>query len=383
MAASVASTAQRDVMRTVVLTAVALLLVACRAESAQRTAPPAVVTPAPTVAPPTVGPTATVVRAPTLAPTALAIIDVDDMMGLYPQQTVFVATPDRVRAITLLNHFTRYQIATGGLAQVTSESTGRLLYLIDSGADGLHQLRAFDVATGARRAVYAGITDVAADRRALATASDGRVLILKSDARHAWVDAYDGIGLRPLGPVMDKPGCGDRLLASPMRVAIVCLASGEVAVDDLRGKRATVDGALPALVAAVMGEDGALSLATADQQLGSVPASATQLVNVRWPSEWSGEIMPDALAMPPGSDSTVIAERTNDGAWLRVFETGNIAHRRSLRLAGPPQGGILTMWPFAYYTVGSTIRHVDLTNGLLETMAEVGPDAVPVAVVNG
>jgi len=41
------------------------------------------------------------------------------------------------------------------------------------------------------------------------------------------------------------------------------------------------------------------------------------------------------------------------------------------------------MWPFAYYTVDSTVRHVELNNGSLETMTEVGPDAVPGAVVNG
>jgi hypothetical protein len=41
------------------------------------------------------------------------------------------------------------------------------------------------------------------------------------------------------------------------------------------------------------------------------------------------------------------------------------------------------MWPFACYAVGGTIRHVDLTSGLLETMAEVGSGAVPSAVVNG
>ena len=41
------------------------------------------------------------------------------------------------------------------------------------------------------------------------------------------------------------------------------------------------------------------------------------------------------------------------------------------------------MWPFAYYAVSSTIRHVDLTSGLLETMADVGPEAALGAVVNG
>jgi hypothetical protein len=60
-----------------------------------------------------------------------------------------------------------------------------------------------------------------------------------------------------------------------------------------------------------------------------------------------------------------------------------MAQRRSFRLAGVPQGGIVALWPFAYYTVANTIRHVDLNSGLLETMAEVGAGAVPGAVVNG
>jgi hypothetical protein len=43
---------------------------------------------------------------------------------------------------------------------------------------------------------------------------------------------------------------------------------------------------------------------------------------------------------------------------------------------------MLTLWPFVYYAVGTSIRHVDLNSGLLETMAEVGPGAVPGVVVN-
>ena len=66
-----------------------------------------------------------------------------------------------------------------------------------------------------------------------------------------------------------------------------------------------------------------------------------------------------------------------------MFAANNITQRKSFRLAGAPQGGILSMWPFAYYTVDSTVRHVELNNGSLETMTEVGPDAVPGAVVNG
>jgi hypothetical protein len=343
----------------------------------QSTAPAQTAAPILTPAPPTAPP------APIAAPTHIPLINVDDMMGMFPQQTVFVATADHVSAVTLLNHFTRYQIATDGLAQVGADNTGQWLYLLDSGTPGTFRLRAFDVATGTERAVESGLAGVASDRRGLVIAADGRVLVLKSDARHAWVDAYAAQTLRPLGAVMDKPGCGDRLLASAVRMAIVCLATGEIAVDDLPGNAAAIDGALPTLVAAAMADDGVLYVATADQHLATVPARATRLVSVDWPSQWSGEVLPDGLTIASGGPVLVIAQRSAGEAWLRVVGLSDMAQRRSFRLAGVPQGGIVALWPFAYYTVAATVRHVDLNSGLLETMGEIGGGAVPGAVVNG
>jgi hypothetical protein len=349
-------------MRSLLLTAVVLSLVACGGPTSVQSA---------------ASPTHTHAASPTGTP-----INVDDMMGLYAQQTVFVTTTDHVSAVTLLNHFTRYRIPTNSVAQVSTESTSQWLYLLDAGTPASYRLRRFDVASGSEGAVRAGITGVAADRRALSTAIDGRVLVLKSDPRHAWVDAYEALALRPLGPVMEKPGCGDRLLASGTRVAIICLATGEIAIDDLRGNRAAIDGALPKLVAAAMADDGTLYVATADQHLATVAIGATKLVSLPWPSEWSGTVLADGLAVAQGGASVVIAERTGDGAWLRVFAMNNPAQRKSLRLAGVPQGGVIAMWPFAYYTVDRTIRHVDLNSGLLETMTEVGVGAMPGAVAN-
>jgi hypothetical protein len=389
-------------MRAFIITLVLVSVVGCRAtDSGQAVAPTtATEAAAPTqaavptqAAAPTqstvptqaVAPILTAAPAPTPAPapTRIPIINVDDMMGMFPQQTVLVATSDHVSAVTLLNHFTRYQIATEGLAQVGTDTTGQWLYLLDSGTPGQFRLRAFDVPSGRERALDAGLADVATDRGGLATAVDGRVLVLKSDARHAWVDAYAAQTLRPLGAVMDKPGCGDRLLASARRIAIVCRATGEIAVDDLRGNQSAIDGVLPTLVAAAMAEDGLLYVATADQRLAVVPARATKLASVAWPSEWSGEVLPDGLAISSGGPVLVICQRTDDGAWLRVVGLSDMAQRKSLRLSGVPHGGLVAMWPFAYYTVAATVRHVDLNSGLLETMAEVGADAVPGAVVNG
>jgi hypothetical protein len=378
-------------MRSLLITAVVLSLLACGTTGGQRAAssPPAPAA-SPTAAPISVAPAPTsVAPAPTnVAATPTNVtptpINVDDMMGLYPQQTVFVAAADHVAAVTLLNHFTRYRIATNGVARVSTDSTGQWLYVLDAEAPGSHRLRVFDVAGGTERALQAGIAGVAADdQRVLSAATAGRVLVLKSDARHAWVDAYEALTLRPLGVVMDAPGCGDRLLASGSRSAIVCRSTGAITVDDLRGNRAAIDGAPPNLVAAAMAEDGALYVATADRRLAAVAAGAATLVSVPWPSEWSGTVLADGLAVARGGASGVIAQRTDDGAWLRVFATSDMAQRTSLRLAGMPQGGVLALWPFAYYTVDRTVRHVDLSSGLLETMTEVGAGAVAGAVVNG
>ncbi len=351
-------------MRSLLLAALVLPLVACGGNSGQGVASP------------------THAHTRTAPPTGTPLINVDDMMGFYTQQTVFVATMDHVSAVTLLNHFTRYQIATNGLAQVSIEGTSQWLYVLDAGTAGSHRLRVFDVSGGSERAVRTGIAGVAADRRALSTAVDGRVLVLKSDSRHAWIDAYEALTLRPLGAVLEKPGCGDRVLASGGRIAIVCLASGEITIGDVREGHPSIDGPLPHLVAAAMADDGTLYVATEDQHLAVAAIGATKLMSLPWPREWSGTVLADGLVVVQGGAAVAIAVRSDEGAWLRVLTTTTMAERKSVRLAGVPQGGVIALWPFAYYTIDRTIRHVDLNTGLLETMAEVGSGAIPGAVAN-
>jgi hypothetical protein len=179
---------------------------------------------------------------------------------------------------------------------------------------------------------------------------------------------------------MEKQGCGDRLLSSGTRVAIVCLATGEIAVDNLRGTSATISGTLPNLVGAAMAGDGSIYVVTADQQLAVVVPNSSTLDTLHWPSEWSGTVVADGITA--GTDAVAIAERTVDGAWLRIFAPNNLPQRLSMRMAGPPNGGIVALSGFAYYGVGNTIQHLKMQNGLLETMAAVGGDAVPLGVVN-
>jgi len=312
----------------------------------------------------------------TAAPTQS--INVDDMMGLYAQQTVFVASTGKISAVTLLNHFVRYTIPTTGAAQAAADSPGQFLYVLDASGT----LRTFDVATGEQRATAVGVAAPASDH-ALAVAVDGRPLVLHTDARHAWVEAFEYVTLGPKGTVMEKAGCGDRLLASGNRVAIVCLATGEIAVDALRGGGTTLlANALPQLAGATISGDGAIYVVTADQHLAVAAPDGTKLLPMPWPSEWSGTVVLDGIATAAGAPSAAIAEQSTDGAWLRIFATNNIGQRMSVRLAGVPQGGILALYPFAYYAVGSTIRHADMNSGLLETMVDVGPNARPIAVVN-
>ena len=345
------------------------------------------------------GPASPPARTQTASPSATQPFNLDDMMGLYATQTVFVADVEKISAITLLNHFTRYTIPTNGKAQVVADAYGQYsapqpanaggwLYVLDGIIDvpGPLRLRTFDIA-GVERASRSDIGTVASTVRSLAVAIDGRVLVLKSDARHAWVDAYEPITLKPQGTVMEKAGCGDRLLASGFRVAIVCLATGQIAVDTLRGGgTALIDGALPDLAGATMVDDGTMYAVTADRKLAVVAPSATKLSPLPWPSEWSGTVLPDTLAAATGSSSIVLAQLAEDGAWLRTFASNNVSQRQSVRLAGrlegAPQFGLIALAPFAYFTSGGNVRHVELSTGMLETMTTVGQGATVVAVVN-
>lgn len=333
------------------------------------------------------------------SPSASQPINVDDMMGLYAQQTVFVADGEKISAITLLNHFTRYVIPTNGKAQAAadgyttfgtppSSNAGGWLYVLDGIIDvpGPRRLRTFDV-SGVERASRSDIGSVASTHRALAVTIDGRVLVLKADARHAWVDAYEPLTLTPQGTVMEKPGCGDRLLASGSRVAIVCLATGQIVIDALRGGGTSmIDGSLPNLAGATMADDGTIYAVTVDRQLAVVSPNATKLSPLPWPSEWTGTVLPDTLAAAAGSSSVVLAELAEDGAWLRVFASNNLTQRMSHllagRLTGAPQFGLIALGPFAYFTSGGSVRHVEVSSGMLETMTEVGQGATIVAVVN-
>jgi hypothetical protein len=319
----------------------------------------------------------------TPTPPSLPVVNVDDMMGMYPQQTVFVTTADHVSALALLNHFIRYRIATRGVAEVKADLGARWLYVLDDGEQSARRLRIFELSSGTEHSAVDGIKDVPAGGHVLGAGADGSVLVLKSDASHAWIDSYQPGALQSPGTFMQGAPCNDRLLTSAGRIVMVCSTTGEVALGTLHGSSATIGPAVPDIVGAAMGGDGTLYLVTADEHLASLPPGSTTLVPLAWPSEWTGSVVADGLAAVQSGTQIVIAQTNEAGAWLRVTKTSDMSQRQSVQLAGIPNGGIVAMWPFAYYAVSSTIRHVDLTSGLLETMADVGPEAAAGAVVNG
>ena len=324
-------------------------------------------------------------------------------MGFYPQQTVFIADGDKVTAVTLLNHFARYSIPTRGKAQVAVDGSASApttwLYVLDGTESGPLRLRTFDLGSGIERASRSDIGSVASSHRAMASVSDGRVLVLKADAQRSWVDAYERLTLKPLGTVMEKSGCGDRLLASQARLAIVCLATGEIAVTALGDSgTGTIETSLSGLAGAAMAQDGTVWIVTADRRLGSIASGETNLTKVPWPSGWTGTVLPDSLALvsgtgsapgaavATGSPAALIAQTDTDGSWLRVLATSVLAPRESVRLAGrlsgAPQFGVMALYPFAYFTSGGSVRHVEIQSGMLETMIELGQGATIAAVVD-
>jgi hypothetical protein len=147
-----------------------------------------------------------------------------------------------------------------------------------------------------------------------------------------------------------------------------------------------------------MAQDGTVWVVSANRQLGSIAFGETNLTKVPWPSAWTGTVLPDSLALvsgmgyapgsavATGSPDALIAQTDTDGSWLRVLATNVVAPRESLRLAGrltgAPQFGIMALYPFAYFTSGGTVRHVEIRSGMVETMTELGQGATIAAVVD-
>ena len=135
-----------------------------------------------------------------------------------------------------------------------------------------------------------------------------------------------------------------------------------------------------------MADEGTIYAVTADRRFATAGYGDTTLRPIPWPTAWTGTVLPDGLAIANASGLAVIAQTDTDGSWLRVMAMRTSAPQASQRLAGrltgEPQFGIMAFYPFAYFTSGGSVRHVQIETGMLETMTELGQGATIAAVVD-
>lgn len=325
---------------------------------------------------PSQSPTRTAAVAPT------ATIDVSDMMGTFPAATFFVVADDGVRAIALLNHATRYTIPTSGGVQLATSMDGRL-YVADESANGT-RLRWFDMASGSERA-----SRLESGRRLVETgighgsmASDpatGSLVALFDEGRERVADAFDPTTLQPLGRRLDAD-CGDRLLVGGGRTAVACYDRGVLRIAETGPTPFTWDPALGPLVAATMLPGGTALVGRSDGTLARLAPDtrdAERLAPFR-----DGNLVRDGLAVAD-KGMFVAALSTGDAKVGVSVVSGRIGVTHvSLPRGEQPVGGILALWPFAYWVSGKDARHVDLSQGFAETMSSMvaGARVLPGAV---
>lgn len=352
--------------------AIALVLAACAG-------PTVSATPAASAAPQR---TAT----PTPMPTQ-NIFGMLDMMGGAPPATVFALAGGRVRAVRLLDHFVKYEIALGRGAQLIVSADATRLYVADqpdSAAVPGVRLRAFDVATGAERAAATGdgvpsMLVGGAGSGALALDPRGRLLVLRGDGGSAWVDAYDGASLRlDERRLLEAPPCADRLVTTDLRVAAVCLRDATAAI---RVGSGTVTRRLAprALAGVVATQDASIVAVTTDGELFRLAPGSAEAVAIS-AEEGRADVPLDGLAATEG---LLVLARGGAAPAVRVVSGGGFLPPGGRVFAIPvaPSRGILAWWPFAYFTSGGALYHVDLRSGTVERMAAgFEDDAVAAAI---
>jgi len=328
--------------------------------------------------------TANATTAANASPTATPLIDVYGMMGAFPPATFFVVGQDGVKAIALLNHVVKYTIpVAGGDVQVaTANEVGRV-YVLDQPADGA-RLRWFDVAAGSERATrsVAGATVVktgaghgglAVDR----TTGSVFALLRQNDLIH--VEEFDSLTLRPVRRLLGDFVCGERIVAAAGRVVVACLNDGGLVVSERsgRGGKFLVKGGVVALA---MLPDGTLMAGAADGRLVRLSPDATELEEVNTLREYGARLIRDGIAVNAGCCFVYgIVDRVPK-VDVRVIAGGPTLV--AFPEATPPSGGLFVQAPFAYYVIGGQARHIDINQGFVEVMADVGAGAVPGAVAD-
>lgn len=330
-------------------------------------------------------------RSTPIPPTATPIPtqNIFQLMGGAPATTIFALAGGSVRAVRLLDHFVKYEIPVEGGAQLLASSEGARLVVADQPGPGV-RLRAFEVASGKELAssrddaVPAKLVG-GPGRGALAADASGRILVLKADGRTAWVDAYDGTSLRlvqrrlmeALPSGSEPAACAERLLLSGPRIALVCLRDGSATVFTLGGASGVRARLAPGEIAgAVALSDGSLAAVTPDGRAYRWRPSAPEPARYGMASG-EGPVPRDGVAL--AEDQLVVARGGSAPSIQIVSEYGAPS---PLRVPAVPAGGILASSPFAYFTSGSTLYHVDLNTGNVERMTGgFDGDAVPAELV--
>lgn len=306
-------------------------------------------------------------------------VNVDDMMGSVRSATVFAQVGDHIHAVTLLNHFVRYRIPVGARPHAVVSRDGDRVYVADR-VDGRTRLRALDVRSGVELVTTTIADEVAGDGSLVMDRSD-RLLLLLVAGTGVRVDAIDARSLGVTGSLSKAP-CGERLLASESRIAVVC-SNGTVGIDTFVGHTYVQVPDAPVIAAAML-PDGTIVLGTASGTIYRVPSGKTSLE--AGPGCAPGSIVPGGIAAAAGpghqsddGDGFVVFSRSGETTLAAVHEP-----RAGARTAGPfavsARGGqVLALWPFAYFRGDRGIWHVDLRSGLLERMVTLD-DPVPLAV---
>ncbi len=305
---------------------------------------------------------------PTVAPSFF-----DDMMGAAPAATVYVVSGKQLLAVTLLNHFVRYRIGVAENPQVAVSPDGATLYVFDE-TGGEMRLRRFDVSSGAERALErvrltperGGAVRTGIGRGAVAIGRGGLLLVLRG-GNGTVVDSFDDVTLKPLGSVLKKDGCADRLIASPVRLAIVCLRNlAELWVDDATNQLTVEGDRADGLIGAVMLPDGTILAAYPSGAVKRVPRGARDGRRSDW--VLGANLARDGVAAPDAGRIVLVHGSDRPKAFVFGSEVGDA--RGSQPLPHAPASGVLALGQFAYWVDADAtgVYHVDLNTGLVEKM---------------
>lgn len=337
----------------------------------------------------TTGPAPSAPASPTHHPASATPtpINVDDMMGgSISAATVFAQARDEIVAVKLQNHFLPYRVAVGESPHVSVAPDGSRVYVADR-SGGRTRIRALDPATGVEMTATDLDRPLAAGKALAQDRADRLLLLLEACPTCAWgsgmvVEAVSTSPLADRGGVYKAP-CGDRLLASSGRIAVVCSSASSISIGKVgaAGIEGPEGGGLVAvpdgpIVASAMLSDGTIVVATAKGIVHRIPSASTALVRVVELDP--GSVVPDGVAAL-GSDRFVVATTASgeSRATAYVGSTGQlVAGPHPLRM---PPTAVVGLWPYVYFGGDRGLYHVDLQSGLLERMVELDRP-VPLAV---